>query len=132
MIRLHSSRSAANTLLFLECVVAAMPFPVQHIQTDRDLEFTAYKVQDRLLVPIMASLRPLVRKNQKSMNLPPHDVLVNHWQATFSTHSNVFETQLLNSRCGARAYIASHPNATADYELATLNKETAQDIEHLG
>lgn len=49
VVRLYPSRTAANTLLFLECVVDEMPFPVQRIQTDRGTEFTAYKVQDRLL-----------------------------------------------------------------------------------
>lgn len=48
-IRLYPSRTAVNTLLFLECVIDEMPFPVQRIQTDRGMEFTAYKVQDRLL-----------------------------------------------------------------------------------
>lgn len=36
-------------MLFLECLVDEMPFPIQRIQTDRGTEFTAYKVQDRLL-----------------------------------------------------------------------------------
>jgi transposase InsO family protein len=49
VLRLYPRRTAANTLLFLECVVDEMPFPVQRIQTDRGTEFTAYKVQDRLL-----------------------------------------------------------------------------------
>lgn len=49
VIRLYSRRTAANTLLFLECVTEEMPFPIQRIQTDRGTEFTAYKVQDRLL-----------------------------------------------------------------------------------
>lgn len=49
VVRLYSRRTAANTLLFLECVSDEMPFPIQRIQTDRGTEFTAYKVQDRLL-----------------------------------------------------------------------------------
>lgn len=49
VLRLYSRRTAANTLLFLECVTEEMPFPIQRIQTDRGTEFTAYKVQDRLL-----------------------------------------------------------------------------------
>lgn len=49
VIRLYSRRSAANTLLFLECLVDELPFPIQRIQTDRGTEFTAYKVQDLLL-----------------------------------------------------------------------------------
>ncbi len=49
VLRLYSRRTAANTLLFLECVTEEMPFPIQRIQTDRGTEFTAYEVQDRLL-----------------------------------------------------------------------------------
>ena len=49
VLRLYKRRTAANTLLFLECVTEEMPFPIQRIQTDRGTEFTAYKVQDRLL-----------------------------------------------------------------------------------
>jgi len=51
VIRLYKRRTAANTLLFLECVCVTeeMPFPIQRIQTDRGTEFTSYKVQDRLL-----------------------------------------------------------------------------------
>jgi len=41
-------RTAANTLAFLDHVAAAMPFPVQRVQTDRGQEFFAYEVQDRL------------------------------------------------------------------------------------
>lgn len=49
VIRLYKRRTAANTLLFLECVTEEMTFPIQRIQTDRGTEFTAYEVQDSLL-----------------------------------------------------------------------------------
>jgi transposase InsO family protein len=42
-------RSAAATLAFLDRVLAAMPFAIQRIQTDRGAEFCAERVQRRLL-----------------------------------------------------------------------------------
>ena len=48
VLALYSRRSAANSLLFLEKVLEEMQFPIQRIQTDRGLEFFAYKFQDRL------------------------------------------------------------------------------------
>ena len=45
----YTSRTAANTLLFLDKVLEEMPFPIQRIQTDRGRELFAYKVQDRLM-----------------------------------------------------------------------------------
>ena len=47
--RRHRRRTAANTLLFLEQVVEAMPFPIQRIQTDRGREFFAVKVQEKMM-----------------------------------------------------------------------------------
>jgi len=41
-------KTAASTVAFLKQVRAAMPFPIQRIQTDRGQEFFAYKVQDQL------------------------------------------------------------------------------------
>lgn len=48
VLGVYPSRSAGNTLDFLERVRAGMPFPVQRIQTDRGGEFFAYEVQSRL------------------------------------------------------------------------------------
>jgi transposase InsO family protein len=41
-------KTAASTVAFLTKVRAAMPFPIQRIQTDRGQEFFAYQVQDQL------------------------------------------------------------------------------------
>ena len=41
-------KTAASTVIFLKQVRAAMPFPIQRIQTDRGQEFFAYQVQDQL------------------------------------------------------------------------------------
>ncbi len=45
---LFDRRTAANSLLFLEQIIEEMPFPIQRIQTDRGLEFFAYKFQEQL------------------------------------------------------------------------------------
>ena len=49
VLRLYTRRTAANTLLFLDCVIEEMPFPIQRIQTDRGREFFAVKVQKQLM-----------------------------------------------------------------------------------
>ncbi len=49
VIALYPSRTASNTLKFLDIVIEQMPFPIQRIQTDRGLEFFAYSVQERLM-----------------------------------------------------------------------------------
>ncbi len=41
-------RRTANTLIFLDEAMDRMPFPIQHIQTDRGQEFFAYGVQQLL------------------------------------------------------------------------------------
>ena len=48
VLGLYPDRTAADTLDFLDRVVAEMPFPLQRVQTDRGGEFFAYEVQDRL------------------------------------------------------------------------------------
>lgn len=48
VLALFKRRTAENSLTFLEKVIEEMPFPVQRIQTDRGLEFFAYKFQRRL------------------------------------------------------------------------------------
>ena len=45
---LFPRKTAANTLAFLTQVRAAMPFPIQRLQTDRGQEFFADKVQNQL------------------------------------------------------------------------------------
>ena len=42
---IFSRKTAANTVAFLNLVRAAMPFPIQRIQTDRGQEFFAYLVR---------------------------------------------------------------------------------------
>lgn len=44
-LALFDRRTVANSLLFLEQIIEEMPFPIQRIQTDRGLEFFAYKFQ---------------------------------------------------------------------------------------
>lgn len=48
-MKLYKRRTAANTLLFLENLLEEMPFPIQRIQTDLDLEFFAESVQKKLM-----------------------------------------------------------------------------------
>lgn len=47
-LALFDRRTSANSLTFLEQIIEEMPFPIQRIQTDRGLEFFAYKFQERL------------------------------------------------------------------------------------
>lgn len=47
-LALFDRRTAANSLIFLEQVIEEMPFPIQRIQTDRGLEFFAFKFQEKL------------------------------------------------------------------------------------
>lgn len=49
VLRLFSRRTAANTLIFIDCVLEEMPFPIERFQTDRGREFFAAKVQERLM-----------------------------------------------------------------------------------
>jgi transposase InsO family protein len=45
---LFPRKTAGNAVALLTGVRAAMPFPIQRIQTDRGQEFFAYRVQDQL------------------------------------------------------------------------------------
>lgn len=47
-LALFDRRTAANSLAFHEQIIEEMPFPIQWIQTDRGLEFFAYKFQEKL------------------------------------------------------------------------------------
>ncbi len=47
-LALFDRRTADNSLLFLEQIIEEMPFPIQRIQSDRGLEFFAYKFQEKL------------------------------------------------------------------------------------
>jgi len=49
VVELFPRRTAGNTLKFLETVIEQMPFPIQHIQTDRGNEFFAYSFQQKLM-----------------------------------------------------------------------------------
>ncbi len=49
VVDIFPNRNADNTIEFLEKVIEEMPFPIQRIQTDRGLEFFAYKVQEWLM-----------------------------------------------------------------------------------
>jgi transposase InsO family protein len=42
-------KQASSTLAFIEQVLAAFPFPIQRLQTDRGKEFMARIVQKRLM-----------------------------------------------------------------------------------
>jgi len=48
VLAIYGRRSSGNTLKFLERVVEEMPFPIQHVQTDRGTEFFAERVQRHL------------------------------------------------------------------------------------
>ena len=48
VLALYKRRTTANTLDFLDQAMERMPFPIQRIQTDREQEFFAYEVQERL------------------------------------------------------------------------------------
>jgi transposase InsO family protein len=65
-MEIYPSRTAANTILFLEKVVEEMRFPVQSIQTDRGGEFFAYKVQEWLM-EYCIKFRP-IRPGQPHLN----------------------------------------------------------------
>ena len=45
ILGIYPSRSAESTLHFIDRVLEEMPFPIQHIQTDRGTEFFADSVQ---------------------------------------------------------------------------------------
>lgn len=47
-LALFDRRTTANSLAFLEQIIEEMPFPIQRIQSDRGLEFFAYKFQEKL------------------------------------------------------------------------------------
>lgn len=49
VLRIYRKRNAANTLDFLDKVIAELPFTIQRFQTDRGGEFFAHKVQERLM-----------------------------------------------------------------------------------
>ena len=49
VLGVYPRRNAKSTLSILERVVEEMPFPIQRIQTDRELEFFAEDVQRRLM-----------------------------------------------------------------------------------
>lgn len=72
---LFKRRTAANSITFLEQVVEEMPFPIQRIQTDRGLEFFAYKFQEvlmewgikfRLIKPASPHLNGKVERSQRT------------------------------------------------------------------
>jgi len=63
---IYPSRTAANTILFLEKVVEEMHFPIQSIQTDRGREFFAHKVQEWLM-EYCIKFRP-IRPRQPHLN----------------------------------------------------------------
>lgn len=46
---LFDRRTAKQTLAFLTQVIDQMPFPIQHVQTDRGTEFTAIDVQEAFM-----------------------------------------------------------------------------------
>jgi len=49
VLAVFSRRTAANTMDFLDQVIEEMPFPIQRIQTDRGREFSAVKVQQKMM-----------------------------------------------------------------------------------
>src|SRR5947209_1272140 len=49
VLAIHSRRTAANSLLFLEKVIEELPFPIQRSQTDRRREFFTYDFQEQLM-----------------------------------------------------------------------------------
>lgn len=57
VLRLYKSRTATNTIDFVESVIEEMPFPIQRFQTDRGTEFFAEKVQ-KLLMKYKIKFRP--------------------------------------------------------------------------
>lgn len=48
ILGVYSRRTARNALLFIDRLIEEVPFPIQRIQTDRDGEFFAESVQQRL------------------------------------------------------------------------------------
>jgi len=58
VLGLFPRRSAIHTIAFLERVVEEIPFPIQHLQTDRGREFFALSVQ-RWLKQTAIKFRPI-------------------------------------------------------------------------
>jgi transposase InsO family protein len=58
VLAVYPRRNARTTLLFLDRVIAEMPFPIQRIQTDRGGEFFAESVQRRLMTECI-KFRPI-------------------------------------------------------------------------
>jgi transposase InsO family protein len=58
VVGLYAKRTAAHTLDFLERVFEETPFAIQRFQTDRGLEFFAYKVQEYLM-EVGVKFRPI-------------------------------------------------------------------------
>ena len=88
VLRCCSRRTAANTVDFIDCVVEEIPFPIQRIQTDREREFFAEKVQKQLMIygikfrpnkpgsPHLNGKVELSQKTDKSEFYPTIDVYV--------------------------------------------------------
>lgn len=49
VLEIYKTRTANNTLQFLDLILEQFPFSIQRIQTDRGLEFFAEKVQQKLM-----------------------------------------------------------------------------------
>jgi transposase InsO family protein len=59
VLGLDPDRTAASTLAFLDRVAAGIPFPPQRVRTDRDGEFFAREVRDRLRRDRRVKFRPI-------------------------------------------------------------------------
>lgn len=75
VLDIYKRRTAANTLGFIDIMVEEFPFPIQRIQSDRDREFFAHKVQEKLMAysikfrpkkPASPHLNGKVERSQKT------------------------------------------------------------------
>lgn len=58
VLRIYKSRTAENTLDFIDNVIEEMPFPIQLIQTDRGREFFLLKKVQKKLMQLSIKFRP--------------------------------------------------------------------------
>jgi len=105
VLAVFSSRTAENTLIFLDQVIEEMPFPIQRVQTDRGLEFFAEKVQRKLMEnaikfrpnkPASPHLNGKVERSQRTdkeefystveLNLGSLTDQVSEWQFYYNWH----------------------------------------------
>jgi hypothetical protein len=70
-MKLYPRRTATHALAFLDHVLEEMPFPIQHLQTDRGTEFTAYNFRDDLAAEQATQTPPEWQGGTSPAHRPP-------------------------------------------------------------